>query len=134
MNPIKTIALVMPFLKEGKTTKLWFQTRTSNDNLNGLLELAGGKVESSETPLEAAVREFYEEVDVILPKDDLKLLKIHKHTEVNNFIFYIFGYQSQESSLNRDGWHEVNTISLSSFEGRVPKENLKFLGDILKTL
>lgn len=124
----------MPFFIEGKSIQLWFQTRKSNDNLNGLLELPGGKVEANETPSQAAHREFLEEVGVTIPIDELKLLKIHGHTQVDNFIFYIFGYQSKKSLLHSEGWYEVNPFELGSLKGKVPDENLKFLEDILKTL
>lgn len=130
---IKTISLVIPFNKE-KGLSIWLQIRKSKDLLNGLLEFPGGKIESKEEPIEAAIREFEEEVGVIIKKDELSLLKIHTHSSDSKQLFYIYGFHCDTSRLSLEGWNHFSNQNLDSYRGKIPSENLIFLKDIIRTL
>lgn len=71
---MKNISIVVPYKKIENKYFLWVQKRESEDNLSGLLEFPGGKIEVGEDALDAGVREVYEEVGVELKKDELKQL------------------------------------------------------------
>ena len=60
-------------------------------SLNDFWEFPGGKVESDETPIEAASREFEEEVGVECPKIEEFKVTTHSYTDRNVLlnVFYI---------------------------------------------
>lgn len=133
MKEIKTISIVIPYNKEVEL-KLWFQKRKSKDNLDGLSEFPGGKIEANELPVEAAVREFKEEVGISISEEDLELFKIHKHSSIDNFIFYIFGLNVGLDALPFEGWSLIKDRDLNSSGLNILEENYVFMKDILKTL
>jgi mutator protein MutT len=79
----KQIAIVIPFKFINQQFCVWMQTRESSDELNGLLEFPGGKVEENETVEEAAMREVMEEVGV-----QVEGLRFYKQHESLNIFFY----------------------------------------------
>jgi mutator protein MutT len=133
MNQIKAVSLVIPYHKN-KSNYLWFQIRDSDDEFKGMHEFAGGKIEPQETPVQAAVREFHEEVGLEIEESDLKLIKIHNHSKVDNFIFYIFLLSIEQDELSSGGWKVVDESVLKQESLCIPPENYIFMRDILKTL
>lgn len=133
MNGIRTVSIVIPYHKD-KSNYLWFQTRESNDELSGMHEFPGGKIEPSESPVQAAIREFNEEVGIKIQESDLKLIKIHNHSKVDNFVFYIFLLADAKDKLDKEGWKLVDDSVLKSENLPIPAENYVFMRDILKTL
>lgn len=133
MNKIKAVSLVIPYHKD-KSNYLWFQIRESNDELSGMYEFSGGKIEPNESPVQAAIREFNEEVGIKIQDSDLNLIKIHNHSKVDNFIFYIFLLSDAKDKLSKDGWKLVDDNVLKQESLNIPSENYIFMRDILKTL
>ena len=69
------ISIVIPYIKKDSELFLWVQDRKSSDELAGLLEFPGGKIENEETPEQAAMREVLEETGVFLDESKLKKFK-----------------------------------------------------------
>lgn len=83
---ISSISIVIPYSFKNGTLLTWMQRRSS-EPFKGLWEFPGGKVEKGETPLQAAIREVREEVEVELISEDLKLLTIkHSHPKIDKVI------------------------------------------------
>ena len=73
---IVPISILIPYQLKNNQLNLWVQIRESNDELNGLKEFPGGKIEDGETPLKACLREVAEEVGVSLNESQVELFKV----------------------------------------------------------
>lgn len=131
---IQQIALVIPLIREHAGLKIWMQTRKTHDELNGLLEFAGGKLEQEELPLDAALREFQEEVGVLISRDALELFKLYSYDyPKKSILFHAYLWRVPEErlkSLRQEGWFDLLSDWKNVFEGRVPPANLQILHDL----
>ncbi|MCT4643300.1 MAG: NUDIX domain-containing protein [Bacteriovoracaceae bacterium] len=129
-DKLRLISLVLPFSKKEKC--IWLQKRSTADELEGLLEIPGGKVEINEEPIHAALRELKEEVGVEKTIDELELIKIHSHSKDPRIIFYVYLLDCNKEEFCTEGWFKVSKIKL--LEANIPPENVNFLYDIIENL
>ncbi len=126
---IVPIAIVIPINKDGH---IWVQKRLSEDSLNGALEFPGGKIESNESPVQAAKRELLEETGVSVLESDLELLKIYNHNypdlTVNLFAFILRGHLEE---FAQGGWIELKGQWREELKDRIPEANWPILTDII---
>lgn len=105
------------------------QKRNSRDELDGLLEFPGGKIELGESPRDAALRETYEETGVRLDPLKLKLLKVYDDKKKSKTIsLNIFSYF--DSGEFSGSWYNKP----EEYWEFIPPANQIFLSDILKLL
>tara|TARA_Y100000768_G_C23990157_1_gene691897 strand:+ start:5383 stop:5757 length:375 start_codon:yes stop_codon:yes gene_type:complete len=107
--------------------ELWVQKRISNDSLSGLLEFPGGKIEGTETPEEAALRETNEEVGV-----EVSLQKIIRFAQYQftPLILFVHIYWDDTGLFATEGYHSLN--HLIEMRGKIPPNNIQILADISK--
>jgi 8-oxo-dGTP diphosphatase len=72
---------------EDRNNRLLLQLRDDNVNYPNQWGLFGGHIESNEKPLQAAIREIYEELGIKLKKEELKFLFCVKIDNKNYFVF-----------------------------------------------
>lgn len=66
------------------------QKRSKNKRNNpGKWGICGGKIDAGESTIDAGIRETFEEIGVILNKDDFKLLNIAKSEKVYFTVYYV---------------------------------------------
>ena len=123
------VSIVIPFKAEEDKISIWMQKRESADELNGMLEFPGGKIDINETPIEAAIREVREETGVKLDISKLKLNRTFENSLQNKTILLnIFTYQcNQEFS---SGWYRADDTA--SFFEYIPPANKLFIEDVIK--
>lgn len=77
--------------------EILFQKRSKcKKNNPGKWGICGGKVNFGETPIEAGVRETFEEIGISLNKEDLKFVSINPH----NKGFFTVYYVKQDVDIN----------------------------------
>lgn len=80
--------------------------RSPKESMPGLWSIPMGNIESEESPLDAALREFKEETDIELPKSLELISFINKYKsdqKTKKGLIYVFYYESQkEISPNLD--------------------------------
>ena len=88
--PVSIVLVITGVSKEGFS--LWMQKRQENGSLNNFWEFPGGKVESDETPKEAACREFREEVGIDCSKVEEFKVTTHSYADRNVLlnVFYLY--------------------------------------------
>jgi mutator protein MutT len=110
---MKPISILIPFKIEDESCLfVWNQTRDSKDELNSLLEFPGGKIEANETPLDACMREVYEEVGIKLKNrdiDNFKTFSFNKNPG-NLLIINVFLFQDKNSLFPSNGWLKLEDI------------------------
>jgi len=138
VNKIIPVSIII-FFKERteNSVKLWCQKRQTKGTLNGLWEFPGGKIEPTEGPEQAALRELGEEVDPKLAGlSGLDQYKIHPYNfEGNNICLYVFlRCMSKETDiLDKKGkWFEFDFEKGSKpLEGEIPPENHRIIDELL---
>ena len=125
------ISIVIPFRFEEKgSLHFWFQTRREDGPLDGLLEWPGGKIEVGESPLDAAAREFKEEVGMELPKGSFIPFQNYSFDyEDRSLTLFCHLLLISEKKLSQ-GWHKFNINNPLELEKRVPEANIRILEDL----
>ncbi len=128
--PVSLVAVYRP-----EDSSIWMQQRFAPENphLHLKWELPGGKLEKGETPLEAAQREFREEIGPRIALGDLNLFKIHPYElsphEWNSFfIFHTKLKKNYLPSLKEGLW--FNSVDSKLF----PPANVYFIKELLEYL
>lgn len=134
-KPIKQIAIVIPYRFEQETFWAWTQKRKSNDELNGLLEFPGGKVEQRESLKEAACREIEEEVGVIIQQKSLQFYQTYNNELDTKIIsLNIFFYLDNKGLFPLEGWGPLSTMGeLEKLAPSIPPANYIFLSHFIKS-
>ena len=108
---MKSISILISHKIINEHICLWWQRRESSDDLSGLLEFPGGKVEAGETSEEACIREVQEETGVEL---SVKQIELFKHFEFEGLNLAVFLYNDTNKAFSERGY-----ISLeNSLEGK----------------
>jgi mutator protein MutT len=130
------VALVVFYKKSERILEVWTQTRIDDGIYHGLLEFPGGKIESGETPLLAAVREVQEEVGISLDPQEGKLMGLYSHPlEARTILLNVFLFPDQLSLINLGEWLKIEENKLSSpYKGRIPGPNHQIIDDLYRSL
>jgi len=129
---LKPISIILPVSFRSTDLSLYIQLRREDGPLDGLWEFPGGKVGKDEEPLDAAVREFEEEVGISLSKENLNLFSMFPYRyEDRSLLFYIYYF---DASLILDENHELSEQKISWETAKndvksanIPEANKNFL-------
>lgn len=126
---ISPISILIPFTINKGEVHLSVQTRKSNDELNGLKEFPGGKIEDGETPKLACLREVKEEVGVNLKKEQIELFKIYEHAYSSKTVLLnVFLYQDNEFNFSQSSYFKLDE-ELTDFQD-IPDANFRIIKDL----
>lgn len=96
---MKLISIVVPYIYDAEDLLFWNQLRSDTEQV---LEFPGGKIEDGETPIQAAVREVFEETGVELNLEELQLFKCYEFNEGLNI--YVFLSMDKFRQFSKDGF------------------------------
>ncbi|MBT4791358.1 MAG: NUDIX domain-containing protein [Halobacteriovoraceae bacterium] len=102
-----SVSIVIPYRLSSNKALLWTQVRVSSDELCGLREFPGGKVDPGETPLMAALREVREETGVMI--EDCELFKTYNFKEDLNLNVYM--YNDKDILFSREEYKDIGELS-----------------------
>ncbi|OGM11326.1 hypothetical protein A2Z22_05060 [Candidatus Woesebacteria bacterium RBG_16_34_12] len=100
----------MLIVKDGKG--LFLKRSEKLENFPGWLMLPGGKQEVDETPLQAAIRETWEETGIKVINPKLKVIATHNHF-YRNRVYLVYIFQAVEFLGKLKESDEGNTLWLS---------------------
>ena len=83
------VSIVIPIEIIEDSIIVWGQVRRENGPMNGMFEFPGGKIEEGENSLDAAIREFSEEVGFAITDVELFTQYAHDYADrsVNLFVY-----------------------------------------------
>jgi len=114
--------------------EIWTQKRLEPGPLYNKDEFPGGKIEMGEDPLDAALREFHEEVEINIEnkREDLKLFKIHQYrTETKLITLYVFIAKLNLALLDKGCWYSISYKSKSDYLlGKIPEINHDIIDEL----
>lgn len=123
------ISILIPYKKNDDTLSLWMQKRVSDDELDGLLEFPGGKVEAWELPLEACIREVKEETLVSIEKQKLELFKLYPYEYANKTVLLnVFLFEDLEGKFSEESY--VNIMNNFETTLHIPAANFRIIKDL----
>ncbi len=112
--------------------EILLQKRSNLKKINpGKWGICGGKVDLGETPLEAAIRETFEEIGISLNMDELKLLSIFNGKNVYFTTYYIKSNidinkcKLQKEEVEELKYFKIEQLQSIDHEGFEWLENLK---------
>lgn len=131
----KLLVSIAIFIKEidQHGFKIWTQVRDEEGPLYGKWEFPGGKIETGETPVEAAMREVHEEVGIdISGHQPPKLFKIQDYiANQKSIVLYVFVSQYDQLPINKGQWLEINYETKSvPYKGKIPDINHVFIDEL----
>lgn len=120
---VKLVSVVIPLRKQGVNWQAWVQLRREDGPLDGFYEFPGGKIENTESSLQAGVRELKEEVGVTYLANQLKLFQITKHDYSDRRVclyFHLLPVQDEQQEWSIGQWHNLDDIPKKLLEANIP--------------
>ena len=94
--------------------------------------ICGGKVEIGETPLDAGIRETFEEIGINLDKDELKFLSMGKNEKAHFTVYYIRkNIDINKCKIQEDELEEVRYFKIEELEN-LDNEGFEWLENLKK--
>ncbi len=79
--------------------------------------ICGGKVDLGETPLDAGVRETFEEIGILLNKDELKFLSMDTNEKSHFTVYYVIkNVDVNECKLQEEELEEVRYFKIEELQ------------------
>ena len=124
------VSILVPFRVMGNKVEVFMQTRQEDGPLNGLLEFPGGKIQGAETPENAALREFSEEVEVIT--GTCHQFKFYKYDYSDRSVcLFVNIMRVEDKDFCKGSWHQVPpNFDVETWEGKIPAANIEILRDL----
>lgn len=123
---IKLISILIPYYQRDDELFLWVQERISEDELNGLLEFPGGKIEGDESTQEAAQRETLEETGVDISLSAVKRLGSFEFS--GGLVIFVHLFEDEEQTFSSRGYYRPD--ELLRLESKIPPNNVEILGQV----
>lgn len=101
--------------------------------------LPGGHVKKEETSIEAIKNELYEEMKLLLAKDEIKLIKTYQYENAFKDVYIIRKNIDVESlSIEKEEVEEIEFLSIKEIEDKIKnnqfrEHNIDIYNDIIKT-
>ncbi|MDH5414226.1 MAG: NUDIX domain-containing protein [Flavobacteriaceae bacterium] len=124
MFQIKPISILVPYKFNDEKLQLWTQKRSSSDELSGLLEFPGGKVEVGESPLQALKREVLEETTISV--QHAVLLKSFEFA--SGLVLFVYLAEDPHSEFKEAGYNSIEFYQ-ENLE-KIPPNNKEILNQI----
>jgi mutator protein MutT len=130
------VSIVIFYRTTSGTLEVWTQKREDDGIYHGLLEFPGGKIEINEEPLEAAVREVFEEVGITIAPSEGKFMGIYPNYLSGRVILLnVFLFPDQLSLQGKGEWLKINKGQLSEpFKGKIPLPNHQMIDDLFQSI
>jgi mutator protein MutT len=130
------VAIALFYRVQHDILEVWTQIREDDGIYHGLLEFPGGKIEENETPLAAAVREVEEEVGIVIPAAEGKLMGVYTNPlEGRTILLNVFLFPDQASLKGRGEWLKIDKDQLSApYKGKIPSPNHQIIDDLFRSL
>lgn len=131
---ITNVSIVIPITIRNNQLFVWMQKRLTQPFL-GLWEFVGGKVEKNETPIQAAIREVYEEANVkLIEKDLYAFTSINTYPKSGKIIKLNVFITNKFEDFGKSGVFDVNEFTQrSDYDQLIPAPNLKLFEILKKT-
>jgi 8-oxo-dGTP diphosphatase len=125
-------ASIVLFIKEIDESgySLWMQKRTEGGSTRGMWEFPGGKIESNESPLEAAIREVEEEVGV-KPNKLMKFKDYPYQYEDRDIVLFTYLGLKSDLPTGKGKWYRITNLEKSSpLKGEIPPINHQIIDEV----
>lgn len=96
--------------------------------------ICGGKIDYNEDPITAGIRETYEEIGVLLNKDEMKMLCVNKSETAYFNIFYVRkNIDINDCKLQKEEVDELRYFNIEKL-GQLYDEGVEWLKELKKVL
>ena len=96
--------------------------------------ICGGKVDLGETPLDAGIRETFEEIGILLKKDELKFLSMDTNEKSHFTVYYVRkNVGINECKLQKEELEEVRHFKIEELE-ELDNEGFEWLNNLKKII
>lgn len=96
--------------------------------------ICGGKVDYNEEPIDAGIRETYEEIGILLDKSEMKLLCVNKSETAYFNIFYVRkNIDINDCKLQKEEVDELRYFNIEKL-GQLYDEGVEWLKELKKVL
>jgi mutator protein MutT len=137
MTHIVPVSVVIPLVKvDANGIEILFQKRITTGILDGTWEFPGGKIEGEETPVDAARREFLEEVGVSIEDEKVDIFNIYPF-DYDNLSVSLFAYIVYFRGDNTRLENKLKKVrveydqNIKDLKMELPPANYKILSDLL---
>jgi 8-oxo-dGTP diphosphatase len=116
--------------------EVWVQRREDDGPWHGLWEFPGGGVEAGETPLQAAIREVMEEVEIVVDSNDAVEMGVYDNQAQNRTVLlYLFLFPDQPGLKDKGQWLKITQEKKSlPYQGLIPPPNHRIIDDLYQSL
>ena len=96
--------------------------------------MCGGKIDYNEEPIDAGIRETYEEIGILLDKSEMKLLCVNKSETAYFNIFYVRkNIDINDCKLQKEEVDELRYFNIEKL-GQLYDEGVEWLKELKKVL
>lgn len=96
--------------------------------------ICGGKVDLGETPLDAGIRETFEEIGILLNKDELKFLSMNTNEKAHFTVYYVRkDIDIDECKLQEEELEEVKYFKIEELQN-LDNEGFEWLENLEKIM